>query len=76
MYSGENERQGLPSELSLEVFQKNPKSRMRVGLACRAFGDSMTKCITQYASPVDAYASYILLAKKTNSTSIPAHTPM
>lgn len=66
MYSGENERQGLPSELSLEVFQKNPKSRMRVGLACRVFGDSMTKCITHYASPVDAYASYILLAKKTN----------
>lgn len=39
---------------------------MRVGLACRAFGNSIVKCITSYASSVDAYASYILLAKKTN----------
>lgn len=58
----------LYPKLTMEVFDKNAKSRMRVNLACRLFGMSIVKCIKEHvpAEEQQQYASYILLANKIN----------
>ena len=55
-------------KLSKEVFVKNAKNKMRVYLACRAFGNTIIRCIQENVNQEDlpAYESYILLSKKIN----------
>ena len=60
-------------KLSREVFEKNAKSRMRVGLAARAQGGSIVKCIQNYGhknskagNSLVPYRSYILHSQYTD----------
>ena len=57
--------------LGIDVFRKTSKSRMRFGLAARAFGTSMSRCILAYKADVkkagpSTYDSYLRMCKETD----------
>lgn len=69
-YKSESSTQLYP-KLSVDVFEKTSKSRMRVGLAARAVGTSMKRCLENYGQQVkkaspNTFDSYILLCEKTD----------